>query len=247
MRQYLLYPCHSLFLAFSLIFCSGPGANYCHSQEQPDPPGVATSETSSEEEDEWWKISFPGGTIDEYLKVIRDTAPKEHYPDINVVVVESASGFELPRIEATTTLDGFLGCLEACSTDRYQVSITTDERTGDITIIRVTALNAPPSVRVFNVRQILQSVNEEDFVQAIQTALEFAESIEGIEMKLHTETGLLFAKGPFAGLEAIEDTIRQLMLPPPVVGDNITPGSGNLPSPGGSGVPAGIGGDQHPR
>lgn len=255
MRQYLFSRCHSLFLASlvsSLLFVSGPITSVCLSQETTPSPGNVESEF--DESSEYWKIKFPGGSIDAYLRMIRETAPKEYYPDINVVVVESEPGFELPSIEATATLDGFLGCLEACSNERYQVSITTDNRTEEITIIRVSALNPPPSVRVFNVKQILQSVNEEDFVQAIQTALEFSDSIEGIEMKLHAETGLLFAKGPFAGLEAIEETVQQLLAPPQVNSFNANPGGGSgiEPAPGGNSggfneASAGGGGDGPPR
>lgn len=181
-------------------------------QDQSSPTVSAANITSPTQEDpSTWHIEFPGGTVEEYVQLLRETAPKSVYPVINIVIAESTAGFRLPAIDATAELDGFLGCIEACSTSRYQVEVGTDDRhPGSITIIRVIGMEAPPSSRVYNVGHIIRSIPEPDLVSAVSLALEFADSSDGVEMKLHKETGLLFAKGQVSGLDAIEATVKEL-------------------------------------
>ena len=164
-----------------------------------------------------FKIDFPGGTLESYVQLIRDSASanKEFYPRVNIMLVGPVPIVTpLPPIQVTTNLDGALECLQVCSNDEVAISIDHDS-SGEITFIRTSPLLPPAqprveSVQVFNLKQILVNVPKENVVTAIDIGLEISGNANATEIKLHEETGLLFARGPKDQLSIIEQIVNEL-------------------------------------
>jgi hypothetical protein len=164
-------------------------------------------------EDGEFQIDFPGGTVKDYVQMIRLNAPRDYYHHLNIVLTEIPSEFRLPEIKVFTDLDGMLGCLSACSNDAWQVEVDSDD-TGTVTIIRVVDIGSerrsPDQTTVINVKNILLRIPEQDFVAAITLGLDFADVADGVQIKLHNETGLLFARGKPQGLALVHEIIQQM-------------------------------------
>ncbi len=182
---------------------------------QEDPPTDiqhSRQETASTfNEDTRFTVDFPGGTVTEYLKMVHQAASQAgHEGPLNIVVTDSARDYVLPSIEIKTTLDGAVGCLEACATEFQEVFVESDI-TGDLLFIIMRDHRDPPVVQVMNVKAILVNVDKEDFVSAIGIGLEMAGGDpDGVDMKLHEETGLFFVKGPLDRIEVIQQIVQQL-------------------------------------
>ncbi len=161
------------------------------------------SETSIDEET--FEIDFEGGTIAEYVEMLR-TKPSPS--PLNLVVTQSARSFELPSIKVQTNMDGAVGIMEACSNE-YQVVELESDPTGNAQIVRVNNMDEVV-VTVMNAKHLLSKIEEEDFVDAIQMGLEMQGPISKVELKLHPATGLLFAKGTSRGTHLVEEIVGEL-------------------------------------
>lgn len=185
-------------------------------------PANGQEDNRAERQDEaFFQIEFPGGTVAEYVQQLRNPAAEAHYPHLNIVLSDIPPAFRLPEIMVFTDLDGMLGCLAACSTDEYQVEVDTDE-TGTVTVIRVVDIGserqAPDQTTVLNVKKLLSQIPQEDFVAAINLGLDFSGTDDGVQIKLHNETGLLFARGRPEGLALVREIVEQLKTVPLVQG-----------------------------
>lgn len=160
----------------------------------------------SEDEEQVYSIEFPGGTIGEYVGLVR--AIHDNSQPLNVVVTESAENFRLPSVNAQTTLEGVLGVIEGCSTEANSVNVDTDN-SGEVYIIRV-EYQEPIRFDVTSVKALLNDIPKESLLSAVEIGLEMQGPGANVSLKLHEETGLLFVKGPESSVELVQTIIDQL-------------------------------------
>ena len=120
-------------------------------------------------------IDFPGGSVEEFVDHLKARVQAAGFNGpLNLVITDGAGEFRLPTIEVTTSIEGALACLAACSNDYQELFVDWDE-TQTVRFIRLADSN-PPIVQVMNVKHIVTNVKQEDFVSAIQIGLEMASS-----------------------------------------------------------------------
>lgn len=170
---------------------------------------IALAQTSASAQSDGidlYSLDFSGGTIAEYVSMIKDaTAGKEQ---LNIVVTENARDYRLPPIQVQASLEGAIGIIQGCSTDKNLVDVDTDP-TGEIYIVRV-EYEDPLKFTVDNIKELLQMVDKESLLSAIEIGLEMQGSGSAVTMKLHEETGLLFVKGPETSVEVVHQVIHEL-------------------------------------
>lgn len=157
-----------------------------------------------------FEINFNGGTITEYVDLLRDK-PNEYNegkPGLSIVVTESAKEFRLPEIRVTTNMTGALGIMEGCSTENQNVVIESDP-SGNVQMVRVES-SEPTIVTVVNAQELLSMIDRKDLLDAIEMGLEMQGTISRVELKLHEATGLLFAKGTKSGTALVHELVNEL-------------------------------------
>lgn len=162
--------------------------------------------TSAEVADEIFTIDFAGGTIAQYVSVLKDATDGK--ADLNIVVTDSAENYRLPSINVRTNLEGAIGVIEGCSTTKSLVEVATDV-TGDIYIVRV-EYEEPLELTVSSVASLLERIEEQSLLSAVEIGLEMQGSGSNVTMKLHQETGLLFVKGPKSSVQLVHQVINEL-------------------------------------
>lgn len=173
--------------------------------------GQVASQEIPDDVNEEVTINFPGGTIKEYVTLLRDLAfidRRGNAQNLNVVVTRSASEFALPSIEVVTDLDGALGVIEGCSTRSADVLLEEDN-SGSVTLIKVHR-QEPTEVSVINVKRLISVVKRESLLSAIEIGLEMHDAGSDVTIKLHEETGLLFFKGPDSALTLIRSITQEM-------------------------------------
>ena len=207
-----------LFTIFScLCLVAAIPAELIAQVDQPKTPNTQASESSSQgtlsatEDPEDFRIDFAGGTIAEYVEILR-RAPNfdnemEPMP-VNIVVTTSAKDFFLPPIKVTTNLTGALGLLEGCSNESSQVLLD-DDPSGNVKLIRVIS-DERTMVTVINAKALLEKTTVDDLMEVIDVGLAMQGTTSKVELKLHQGTGLLFAKGTSSGTHLVQEIINEL-------------------------------------
>ncbi len=164
----------------------------------------------TEAEVEVFEIDFKGGSITEYVNLLRDKPNfgNEGPEDLSIVVTESAKDFRLPEIRVKTNMTGALGIMEGCSTDNQQVVLEMDP-SGNVQMVRVES-SEPTIVTVVNAKQLLSTIDRKELLDAIEMGLEMQGTISRVELKLHEGTGLLFAKGTKSGTGLVHELVNEL-------------------------------------
>ena len=152
--------------------------------------------------DELLTIDFSGGTVGEFIQDVKTTI------DLNVVVDELAQDIRIPAIQlndvegeiAISILQHVSNQLEVFNENGI-LMIMGDHRFG----------TASKTMAVHEIGQILDVHDHESIMSAIQLGLEMQQSDpDSIEMHLHVETGLLFARGFRSELTLVQSVIEQL-------------------------------------
>ena len=163
-------------------------------------------ETSGDVAEEIFTIDFGGGTIAQYVALLKDATDGK--TDLNIVVTDSAENYRLPEIQVRTNLEGAIGVIEGCSTRTSLVEVDTDV-SGNIYIVRV-EYEEPMQLTVSSVADLLERIEEQSLLSAVEIGLEMQGSGSNVTMKLHHETGLLFVKGPESSVELVHQVISEL-------------------------------------
>ncbi len=156
-------------------------------------------------------INFSGGKLSEYIDLVREkklpafNSEGEMQP-MNIFITEDARNVRMPSVEMTTTFDGFLGILSTISNERQKIIV---DSTNDVTRISVDNRNLT-RVQVINAKQLLEKMDKEDLLSAIEIGMQMQGNEGAIELKLHEQTGLLFVKGPHENTELVGQIVAEL-------------------------------------
>lgn len=169
-------------------------------------------------------LDFPGGTVAQYVDLIRNTLT-EHRQAANIMLKDGAADVTLPAMELMdVSLSTALKLLH-----QHRSSTPTGDAILDIEL--VTGAGAPiyivsahpigdpakpPSgalrVHVWNVGELLAGdIKADDLLTAIEIALSLVQaSDEPTEIRFHDATGLVIARGTPAQISTIDQVIHQL-------------------------------------
>jgi len=159
-------------------------------------------------------IDFEGGTITEYVELLRSIPSisnlnkESQIEPVNIVVTASAKDFVLPPIKVRTNMAGALGLLPECSDMFNSIDVITDE-SNSIKLIQINS-NEPHQVTVINCMALLEKMPVKDLMEVIDAGLKMQGSPSMVELKLHEGTGLMFAKGSVSGTKLVYDIVNEL-------------------------------------
>lgn len=167
-----------------------------------------------------YRVDFPGGTVAEYIELIRETVP-----DINIVLMPNASEVQIPsfRLHGWPGNEGvFFNVLEYVTHDSGpdELDVSWD---GDLFFIRLASPYAPDSSQHQQVQETrLQSHSLADVLVADHlTAEDVLQSIEAVldlhgnndfqpELRFHEPTSLLIIRGMEEQLIVVGQAIHEL-------------------------------------
>ncbi len=162
-------------------------------------------------------FNFDGGTIDEYIEALKETLNSTGRPSFNIVIAENARRQRMPMVALeNVTLKSMLNLIQELCVDNNESSLVTvefpDEYDREYVAIKSNGPGPETIVRVFSIAK-LKSLNpqptEETLLKALNAVLEMNESTN-VQIQLHNDANLLIAKGTFAELELIQQTIIQM-------------------------------------
>ncbi len=188
----------------------------CELSAQDGSAGTQSSQEPLEElsmQDELAKvlpeIQFDGGSVADYIRTIRDLSGS--LASLNIIVKDEASRITLPSIELRKVSIGT--ALEAMSTATSGRVIVEQSGGGNgdsfMLIGRDYGAEQPGEMLVLNVRGILQSLPKEQLEAVFSVGLKMLDS-EELQLQLHEESGLLFAKGTPQALRMIQNSVEEL-------------------------------------
>lgn len=167
-------------------------------------------------------IELTTGTVGDFIELVRQTTPQ-----LNIVVTESASSYRLPAIKLSEVpYRGALSLLNTLSEGQISVTFQSQDEGADANIVLVTGEAEPivdrsQSVRVLNVKRLLQTSTRADLLSALDEAYRLmGEQATPIEIKIHEATGLLFVKGSPEQLQLAESVVAEIdrgLAPMPIV------------------------------
>lgn len=172
---------------------------------------VSQQENDSIADPTVFTIDFPGGTIAEYVEILRKAPNFDNEMNrepVNIVVATSAQDFFLPPIKVTTNMTGAMGLLEGCSDESSQVVVDHDP-SGNIQLVRVDS-EERTMVTVINAKALLEKTAVDELMDVIDVGLAMQGTTSKVELKLHEGTGLLFAKGTPSGTHLVQQIIEEL-------------------------------------
>ncbi len=219
-----------VFALVGLVWCDGVQSQNAEQAEDPS--------------EQMYEIDFPGGSLVEYINLIRDLEiPRIDFDGrrqpANIFIADSARNLQVPPVQVTTNMQGALGILEMLSngSNGFQQILVNLDPSETITVISVDGV-VPLTVEVINSRQLLNHMKKESLLSAIEIGLQMLGDSGGIELKLHEETGLLFVKGVEQKTELVRRIIEQLY----VANAPVLQGRGMSGGGSGGGFPTGFGG-----
>lgn len=155
-------------------------------------------------------VDFAGGTLADLVAALNASAGKE----LNVVVSPEAAELKVSGIRVRAV--PLVQILVIASTMNRQIDATSK---GDVIVVVKKGGGMTPfgvgrtrTVRAFNIAQHLERYKVEDVVTAVETVCEMLASEGKGEVKYHAETKLLIAAGTSEEIDAIDQTLGQLLM-----------------------------------
>lgn len=163
-------------------------------------------------------LSFPGGTVREYVDLLRKQLRTEH-AEGNIIVKGGAADVSLPPVDlenvslasAVELLDGHR---DVDGGTRLNVRAVRGDY-APVFILEAEKRQGPANeelVHVWNVRQLLsEDLKAEDMLTAIEAALSLLPTKAGAaEIRFHEATALIMARGTGDQVATIEMVVQQL-------------------------------------
>ncbi len=177
-----------------------------------------------------FNVDFPGGTVREYIELVRRESAKGGGAPANITVTEAAAQFRVPRVQLTSvTAGGAVGFLsrgdnggesrlymESTGGDReHQVFSIFVQRLGPLT------LTPKPSLLVVSLSDLMnakgsapeqQDKQLQTILSAVETALKIGavESDSAAQLTVHRESGMLLVRGSEAERAIAGDVLTKL-------------------------------------
>lgn len=150
-------------------------------------------------------VSFPGGTVTEYVRAVRHA-----FPGANIAVAPGVESVRLAPVELTgANLPEAVAALRVLSESPVDVSWTgTTALVDGAAAKRRQGDSNPTLLRVWPMAQILSQVEQDDALSAVQTALELAGP--GAEVRFHADSQLLMLRGNPTQIDAVSQTLDRL-------------------------------------
>jgi hypothetical protein len=170
-------------------------------------------------------MSFPGGTLAEYVAKIRAAEPRA-----NIIVAADAATAQLPALELRGTgLEQALEAVSAIAEAPFSVRVKEFRGAGEpvYSIVAVGAGNTPAEVKpqkdeettqVFSLNRLTDDARTESYAgsgfaaAAILSAIETAASHgqRNLWLRFHEDSGLLIARGNRSTLAIVKDVLSNL-------------------------------------
>jgi hypothetical protein len=150
--------------------------------------------------------SASGQTVAEYINSLKKSAK-----GLNIVVGKSVSTTQLPEIKLVEVpVEAAISCLEQLSEEK--IIIEGDNFGGDIVYVKLNSrFGNNIIVNVMNIESLLSTKDEADILSAIEIGLEMLNGDESnVQLKLHKESKLLFAKGTSREIKLIDGIVSEL-------------------------------------
>lgn len=176
-----------------------------------------------------FNIDFPGGTVAEYVALLRRESAKGGGAPVNVTVTEAAAQCRVPRVELTSvTAEGavmFLSRGDNVGDTRLFVDQTASDREHRVYAIfmqgRGPAAASKPNLLVVALSDLIsakgaapeaQDRQLQAILSAIETALKIGASGSGqpAQLTVHKESGLLIMRGSDAERAIATDVLAQI-------------------------------------
>jgi hypothetical protein len=165
---------------------------------------------STNENTDVYRVDFPGGTISEYVEMLRETIP-----GVSIIVLPAAEDVPLPPFEVTSPhVSELINVIEraAMAPRGRSIRARLDTTVYYIQVFRHIA-EIRTRVQTFSLADTLvqDQISARDVFQSIEAALELIEDDEHVaKLRFHEPTSLLIARGTETQLATIADTIDQL-------------------------------------
>ena len=151
-------------------------------------------------------IATQGSTVSEYVRALKEMAP-----GMNVVVTDVAGKVNLPTIQLDKIpAESALYCLMQIT--EGEIIIDDDEYGADIMYVRRDrGFDVNTTVHVLNVEKLLTQKDEKQLLTAIEIGLELLSGKSSqVQLKLHSESRLLFAKGTQQETKLIDNIVSEM-------------------------------------
>ena len=162
-------------------------------------------------------IEFEGGSVQEYVAVLRRAAP-----NVNIMLDSDAGDVDVPAFELRgVMLIDALKILEDLEPEDQSYELSLDHFASGPSefyapVFRVTAIKQRPpqpplQTSVWSVRQLLSNqIEAAHILGAIETALSLQEDLGAPEVRFHEETGLILARAHPEQIAVIAEVIHNL-------------------------------------
>ena len=153
------------------------------------------------------EVDFSGGAVSSYVELIKQLAGNR--ASLNIIVKASAKNVNLPSIQLKqVTIGTAFEAMTAASSE-----VTTELSGGDdeesYLIVQCADDGEGPQVLVLNIKDALATHPRDELSKTIESGLEFLDG-EDIQIQLHEETGLMFAKGSPRALNLVREIIIEM-------------------------------------
>lgn len=172
------------------------------------PPSVDVADTLI-------NVEFPGGTLADYIEHLKHFNVIAGQPlEVNVLLDESVAGTQLPKISFKKV--PLMAALRVVEMIRNESQQRIDLAYMDTIFVVSGRSNSPRSkpddhqTMVLPARDILSELSQDDLFSAIEIGLNLEEPAVPVTLKLHQETGLLFARGRPTQLALISSVIQEI-------------------------------------
>lgn len=174
-------------------------------------------------------IDFPGGTVAEFVVVVRHALPPSKDPraDVNLLVGQNSANVTIPPMTVRLVeLETLFNAANALLTPRYYLEVDhIDSGNGTpVMVVRATSTNEPATTRVLRVlplRALTQTVGAESndlalppesILTAVQAALELVadDGVIPATVRFHESSGLLLVHGTTLQVETASDVVNQM-------------------------------------
>lgn len=152
-------------------------------------------------------ISFPGGTVKDYIALVKKT-----FPGTNIIVDDGAGRVPVPAMELTQLREydavGLLNTLQA-SSGGDALQVLRSNKYTSISARLNSTMETFERTSTWSLVSLIQSgVKLDDILTAIKTALEVAPG--EVTLRFHDATGVLVARGVPSQLEVVDDVLERL-------------------------------------
>lgn len=208
-------------------------------------------ETEYDANSEKFRLDFPGGTVEEFVDLLRSKPFVERQrfqktsnsawelkisdKPLNVIISDDAKQIRMPEVKIVTDMLGAFNLFDYVETPDYSVIFQEIDSDNEIYSITV-EWGTDKFVDVINARQLLVKTPEADLLSAIEIGFQMRSPSNQVQLKLHKETGLLFVRGTEDENRLVNSIVNELM-----IGQGL-PGMGSSGGPGGGFGGGGFGG-----